>query len=92
MITTDVLARGVDFPDLKLVINFDVPTSTVNYVHRVGRTGRAFKVGKAVTFFTKEDKFIVRKLADLLKNSGCEVPEWIFKINKMDKKYFKKLE
>ena len=55
LVTTDVLARGVDFPDLKLVLNFDIPTSTVNYVHRVGRTGRAYKVGKAITFFTKED-------------------------------------
>lgn len=90
--TTDVLARGVDFPDLKLVINYDVPVSTVNYVHRVGRTGRAHKVGRAVTFFTKEDQYVVRKLADLLKNSGCEVPDWIFKIKKKEKKYFKKLE
>lgn len=45
LITTDVLARGVDFPDLKLVVNYDVPVTTVNYVHRVGRTGRAHKVG-----------------------------------------------
>lgn len=55
MVTTDVLARGVDFPDLKLVLNYDIPYSTVNYIHRVGRTGRAYKVGKAITFFTKED-------------------------------------
>lgn len=45
-----------------------------------------------MTFFTKEDQFIVRKLADLLKNSGCEIPNWIFSLPKKDKKYFKKLE
>lgn len=92
LITTDVLARGIDFPDLKLVINFDVPISTVSYVHRVGRTGRAHKVGKAITLFTKDDQYVVRKLADLLKNSGCDVPEWIFSIKKKDKRYFKHLE
>lgn len=67
LITTQLLARGVDFPDLKLVINFDMPTSTIEYVHRIGRTGRAFRDGKSITFFTDEDKFMLRKLADLLK-------------------------
>ena len=91
LITSDLLARGVDFPDLKLVINFDIPSTIVDYVHRVGRTGRAHKIGKAITFFTNDDKYIVRKLADLLKNSGCVVPEWIFSIKKMNQKYFKRL-
>lgn len=45
LITTDVLARGIDFPELKTVINYDMPTSIVNYIHRVGRTGRANKIG-----------------------------------------------
>ena len=61
------------------------------YIHRVGRTGRSDRLGNAVTFHTDEDKFLVRKLADLLKKSGCEVPEWIFGIKKMNKKFFKKL-
>ena len=62
-----------------------MPTSTVEYVHRIGRTGRAFKDGKSITFFTDEDKYMLRKLADLLKQSDCEVPEWVFKINKKKK-------
>lgn len=63
----------------------------MSYIHRVGRTGRAKKEGEAVTLFTDEDKFIVRKLADLLKTSGCEVPQWIFSIKKKRRDYFKKL-
>ncbi len=63
----------------------------MDYIHRVGRTGRSNNYGKSITFFTDEDKYIVRKLADLLKHSGCEVPEWIFNIEKKKRKYFKKL-
>jgi len=91
LITTDLLARGVDFPDLKMVINFDMPTSNVTYIHRVGRTGRAGKKGKALTFFTNEDKLLVRKLADLLKQSNCEVPEWIFTVEKGTKREMQQL-
>jgi len=60
LITTDLLARGLDFPDVTLVINFDMPVSMVNYIHRVGRTGRGGKAGKAMTFFSNEDKALVR--------------------------------
>ena len=92
LITTDLLARGIDFPDLKLVINFDFPTSIVTYIHRVGRTGRANKKGAAITFFTNDDKYVLRRLADLLKSSGCNPPEWIFKLPKPSKKDIKQME
>lgn len=91
LITTDLLARGLDFPDVNLVINYDMPVSMVNYIHRVGRTGRGGKTGKAMTFYTNEDKVLVRTLADLLKRSGCEVPEWLFKIKKAKKNELKLL-
>lgn len=52
LICTDLFARGLDFKGIKLVINYDFPNSMINYVHRVGRTGRANRVGKAVTFYT----------------------------------------
>lgn len=55
LITTDVIARGVDFKGINLVINFDVPPNLKTYIHRIGRTGRAGRKGKAVTFFTKDD-------------------------------------
>jgi len=55
MVTTEVMARGMDFKGVREVINYDFPTSVQSYVHRIGRTGRAGREGKAVTFFTDED-------------------------------------
>ena len=77
LITTDLIARGIDFSHVNLVINYDFPNTMLTYIHRVGRTGRAERTGKAVTFFTDEDKPIVKSLANLLNASGCKVPEWI---------------
>ena len=74
LITTDLVARGIDFTQVNLVINYDFPTTMLNYIHRVGRTGRADRTGTAITFFTEEDKPMVRSLADLLNTSGCTVP------------------
>ena len=55
MVTTEVMARGMDFKGVREVINYDFPTTIQSYVHRIGRTGRAGREGKAVTFFTDED-------------------------------------
>lgn len=77
LITTDILARGIDFRNVNLVINYDFPNSMLTYIHRVGRTGRAERTGQAITFFTDEDKPLLRSLANLLNTSGCPTPEWI---------------
>jgi ATP-dependent RNA helicase DDX52/ROK1 len=70
IITTDLLARGVDFKGLNGVVNYDVPTSAAGYVHRVGRTGRAGREGGvAVTFYTKEDIPYVKPIANVIKAS-----------------------
>lgn len=66
-----MMARGIDFKEVKLVINYDFPQSMITYVHRVGRTGRAGKEGKAITLFTDDDKDMLRSLANVLKVSGC---------------------
>lgn len=55
LIATDVAARGIDIDNISLVINYDVPQDRESYVHRIGRTGRANKTGKAITFATKND-------------------------------------
>uniref|UniRef100_A0A2K5X902 Probable ATP-dependent RNA helicase DDX52 n=1 Tax=Macaca fascicularis TaxID=9541 RepID=A0A2K5X902_MACFA len=60
LICTALLARGIDFKGVNLVINYDFPTSSVEYIHRIGRTGRAGNKGKAVTFFTEDDKPLLR--------------------------------
>lgn len=53
LITTDIVARGIDFRNVNLVINYDFPNSMLTYIHRVGRTGRAERQGTAITFFTE---------------------------------------
>ena len=51
---TDIAAKGLDFPDIQHVINFDMPNEIENYVHRIGRTGRCGKTGVATTFINKD--------------------------------------
>ncbi|KAH6900275.1 P-loop containing nucleoside triphosphate hydrolase protein [Thelonectria olida] len=70
LITTDVLARGVDFAGVNGVVNYDVPGSSAAYVHRAGRTGRAGREGGvAVTFYTKEDIPFVKMVANVIATS-----------------------
>ena len=93
LIATDLMARGMDFKGINCVINYDFPQSTVSYVHRIGRTGRAGRKGKAITFFTESDMEYLRSIANVMKISGCDVPEWMLtmkKTNKNRKKYMKK--
>jgi len=67
IVTTDLLARGVDFRGINGVVNYDIPTSSATYVHRVGRTGRAGREGGvAITFYTKEDIPYVKGIANLI--------------------------
>uniref|UniRef100_A0A3Q1CTR2 ATP-dependent RNA helicase n=1 Tax=Amphiprion ocellaris TaxID=80972 RepID=A0A3Q1CTR2_AMPOC len=61
LICTALLARGIDFKGVNLVLNYDFPTSAVEYIHRIGRTGRAGHQGKAITFFTENDKPLLRR-------------------------------
>ena len=63
MIATDVASRGLDVKDIKTVINYDFPSATEDYVHRIGRTGRAGEKGLSVTFFTRND---AKKARDLI--------------------------
>ena len=83
LVTSDVLARGVDFKGVNVVVNFDVPTSATAYVHRVGRTGRAGRQGEALTLFTEADIPLLRSIANVMRQSGCEVPEWMLTLKKM---------
>lgn len=82
LICTDVLARGIDFRGVNLIINYDVPESAQAYIHRIGRTGRAGRTGKAITFFTKKDGMAIRAVANVMKQSGCEVADWMTKLRK----------
>uniref|UniRef100_G3RPH9 RNA helicase n=1 Tax=Gorilla gorilla gorilla TaxID=9595 RepID=G3RPH9_GORGO len=91
LICTALLARGIDFKGVNLVINYDFPTSSVEYIHRIGRTGRAGNKGKAITFFTEDDKPLLRSVANVIQQAGCPVPEYIKGFQKLLSKQKKKM-
>ncbi|MDR0383037.1 MAG: DEAD/DEAH box helicase [Spirochaetaceae bacterium] len=74
LVATDVAARGLDVEGLAMVVNYDLPAETENYVHRIGRTARAGKTGKAVSFASEQD---VYELADIEKYLGNKIPSQV---------------
>lgn len=77
LVATDVAARGLDIPDVAHVVNFDLPNDVDDYVHRIGRTGRAGKSGLATAFFNENNSSMARSLAELMQESNQEVPAWL---------------
>ncbi|CAN8106558.1 unnamed protein product [Discula destructiva] len=86
LLATDVAARGLDIPEVKLVVNLTFPLTIEDYVHRIGRTGRAGKEGKAITLFTEHDKAHSGTLINVLKQSKQPVPEELMKFGTTVKK------
>ncbi|MCE7040919.1 DEAD/DEAH box helicase [Dyadobacter sp. CY312] len=66
LIATDIIARGLDVAEVSHVINFDIPEIPENYIHRIGRTGRADKKGKAISFITEKDQELKEAIEDLM--------------------------
>jgi ATP-dependent RNA helicase RhlE len=66
LVATDIAARGIDVLDISHVVNYDMPGSTDDYIHRIGRTGRVGKAGDAYSLVTSEDTAMVRSLERLL--------------------------
>ena len=94
LVATDIVARGIDIDDIEMVINYDVPHDTEDYVHRIGRTARANRDGRAITFVSEEDQYWFQQIEKFLEKvvdkmplpKGCgEGPEYI-KLNKPKKK------
>ena len=94
LVATDIVARGIDIDDIEMVINYDVPHDTEDYVHRIGRTARANRDGRAITFVSEEDQYWFQQIEKFLEKvvdkmplpEGCgEGPEYI-KLNKPKKK------
>jgi superfamily II DNA/RNA helicase len=81
MVATDVVARGLDVEGISHVINYDVPTHAEDYVHRIGRTGRAEATGDAITFVSSEEekskigRFLSNLCGPECGNSGI-IAEW----------------
>ncbi|HAF30668.1 MAG TPA: ATP-dependent helicase [Bacteroidales bacterium] len=78
LIATDVSARGIDIPDVEYVVNYDLPDTSEQYVHRVGRTGRANQKGQAVSFCSTEEKEL---LAEIENNLGKEIQRIVISKN-----------
>lgn len=86
MIATDVTARGIDLPDITHVLNYDLPDNPENYVHRIGRTGRGFARGEAISFFSSEEKSKLDDIEAFIQTKIVEV-----KVGQQFKEEVKKL-
>ena len=88
LLCSDLLSRGIDFKNVKTIINYDCPYRITNYIHRIGRTGRAGKKGTAITFLEEKDKdnlFYISKLINDMKNEKYEniiSPDWLVNLCK----------
>jgi ATP-dependent RNA helicase DDX47/RRP3 len=94
LIATDLAARGIDIPSVDLIINFDLPNFAKDYIHRVGRTARAGKSGRALNFVTQYDISLCQKIENLINEKFIEVkhkPEQILAIEKKVNDTIKKI-
>lgn len=78
LITTDLLARGIDVQQVSLVINYDIPTSKENYIHRIGRSGRFGRKGVAINFVTAND---TEQLKDIETHYNTQILEMPAKVD-----------
>ncbi|WP_423148083.1 DEAD/DEAH box helicase [Rubrolithibacter danxiaensis] len=80
LVATDVAARGLDVSNVSHVINFDVPIVIEDYVHRIGRTGRAFNTGDAITFCNPAEEYYIRKIEKLIRQQipVAKIPNEVF--------------
>lgn len=75
LITTDLLARGIDVQQVSLVINYDLPTQPENYLHRIGRSGRFGRKGVAINFVCKEDEAMLQNIQRFYNTVVEELPQ-----------------
>jgi len=91
LVATDVAARGLDIPNVEVVLNFTFPLTIEDYVHRIGRTGRAGKTGVSHTFFQTGDKSHAGELQQVMRQAGQPIPDELMKFGSTIKKKEHKL-
>uniref|UniRef100_A0A1I7VJU3 Helicase C-terminal domain-containing protein n=2 Tax=Onchocercidae TaxID=6296 RepID=A0A1I7VJU3_LOALO len=74
LITTDLLARGIDVQQVSLVINYDLPSNRENYIHRIGRSGRFGRKGVAINFITEADMRMMKDIESFYNTQIEEMP------------------
>lgn len=77
LVATAVAARGLDIPNVKHVINYDLPTDIEEYVHRIGRTGRVGNLGLATSFFNDKNRNIAPQLYELMAETNQHIPDFL---------------
>ena len=77
LVATDVASRGLDFPNVSYVFNFDMPKNIEDYIHRIGRTGRVGNKGKAISFYNENNKQIAVALVKELKKANQKIPDFL---------------
>ena len=77
LVATDVASRGLDFPNVSYVFNYDMPKNIEDYIHRIGRTGRVGNKGKAISFYNDNNRQIGEALVNELKKSGQKIPDFL---------------
>lgn len=88
LVATDVASKGLDFPNIQHVVNYDMPEDIENYVHRIGRTGRSGKTGIATTFINKAcDESVLLDLKHLLLEADQKVPPFLAALQSENEKY-----
>ena len=74
LVATDIVSRGIDIDDIEMVINYDVPRDVEDYIHRIGRTARANRTGRALTFISEEDQFRFRRVESFIGYDVNKIP------------------
>jgi len=85
MVASDVAARGLDIPDVEVVINYDFPQDKQHYIHRIGRTGRVDKSGTAITLFSEQDCKYADFLLEILQETDQIIPKELHKFAEIGK-------
>ena len=87
LVATDVASRGLDFPNVSYVFNFDMPKNIEDYIHRIGRTGRVGNKGKAISFYNDNNRQIGEALVNELKKTGQNIPEFLEEFDYFNNNY-----